>query len=738
MTPAIDENSTTKSSGRSFSSDSRTSSPFTFGTITASATSRVFTWTAPSPATPAPWKTPCSTPKRSIAWSTTSRIRCGLLASAPTTSTSAPCARSRFDAADAAARAVFLAVDGDVFGPRRFRRQPGPLHEHELRLVRAREVVGDGEADAARAARDEIHAAVAQPRLFVARRLGDRHRLVGFRPAMAAAIGDDRLARRRRHFGEDLGDRRALVRRLRLGHRRVDVDARQLGVLLRNHAARAEERRALGRDDVFAGHVLQAVGDDADVDGVRERAVAERLRDGEERVETAVLAPIESGQAFGRAAVRHEIPQRQDPARQPSVALELTDERGPMLAVAGFDDGVRVVQPAEPRVGADRDHLVAETLQRADHGARERRVVDQHQPARLARSSRLRRIRRGRDAPLPRRRVEPVGQRRALHGGGLGLQRLRREADTGEPVALALERIGGQRHAAAALAGVERAQSTSTPASQSCPSVQEQVIEVRRALVRGAQRVARRAAFGGRMLPHEARSACGPGRPRGAPRRRRPAASPTPSAKRTGCRRCCAQYAGSVACAAVIQVPVTFETKRHARRRARHARRRPRRSGRGSASIIAEWNAWRRRARGAPRWPPDASAASSARDRRGRARRRRVADGALTAAIDSSASSSGATSASGSGTASIAPGGSACISAPRAATSCRASSSEKTPARQRRHVLADAVAEHRRRRDAPRHATARRARTRRRRARAASLRSAAAARSRRPRSPGAG
>ncbi len=59
-----------------------------------------------------------------------------------------------------------------------------------------------------------------------------------------------------------------------------------------------------------------------------------------------------------------------------------------------------------------------------------------------------------------------------------------------------------------------------------------------------------------------------------------------------------------------------------------------------------------------------------------------VRAGPLTAASESSGPSSGAISASGSGTASMAPGGSACIRRPRSATSARASSSEKTPARQ--------------------------------------------------------
>ena len=57
--------------------------------------------------------------------------------------------------------------------------------------------------------------------------------------------------------------------------------------------------------------------------------------------------------------------------------------------------------------------------------------------------------------------------------------------------------------------------------------------------------------------------------------------------------------------------------------------------------------------------------------------------GPLTAASESSAAEQRrATSASGSGTASMAPAGSSCISRPRTATRARASSREKTPARQ--------------------------------------------------------
>ena len=77
--------------------------------------------------------------------------------------------------------------------------------------------------------------------------------------------------------------------------------------------------------------------------------------------------------------------------------------------------------------------------------------------------------------------------------------------------------------------------------------------------------------------------------------------------------------------------------------------------------------------------------------------------GALIAASDVCSSRSGRTASGSPMIAIIAPEPCSCISRPRAATSARASSSEKTPAEARRHVLAEAVADHRRRLDAPAH-----------------------------------
>jgi hypothetical protein len=57
-------------------------------------------------------------------------------------------------------------------------------------------------------------------------------------------------------------------------------------------------------------------------------------------------------------------------------------------------------------------------------------------------------------------------------------------------------------------------------------------------------------------------------------------------------------------------------------------------------------------------------------------------EGALIAAMESASPNKGFTSCSDIGRASIAPGGMLCMSRPLAATSSRASSSEKTPARQ--------------------------------------------------------
>ncbi len=150
------------------------------------------------------------------------------------------------------------------------------------------------------------------------------------------------------------------------------------------------------------------------------------------------------------------------------------------------------------------------------------------------------------------------------------------------------------------------------------------------------------------------------------------------AAKRTGCRRCFTQYSGSVACDASIQVPVRFE--RYGRRGGCSFTRDTRaRNGSRMGSSAAEWKAWEvcRRRASSPRWASRTRTASTAAS----GPETTHSDGALTAARESSSPSSATVSSSGSGTASMAPAGSGCINRPRAATSARASSREKTPAR---------------------------------------------------------
>ena len=155
-----------------------------------------------------------------------------------------------------------------------------------------------------------------------------------------------------------------------------------------------------------------------------------------------------------------------------------------------------------------------------------------------------------------------------------------------------------------------------------------------------------------------------------------------PSAKRTVWRRWRAQYAGSVACSAVIQVPVTLEMKGMSRRL----------RGATPATRVGERRQDRvhhRRVegvRGVQAAAVDA-APRSARLASASIGRRRAGDHAAAGAVDRGEGqarrrAAARSSASGSGTASMAPGGSACISRPRAATSASASSREKTPARQ--------------------------------------------------------
>jgi hypothetical protein len=153
----------------------------------------------------------------------------------------------------------------------------------------------------------------------------------------------------------------------------------------------------------------------------------------------------------------------------------------------------------------------------------------------------------------------------------------------------------------------------------------------------------------------------------------------TAAANRTVSRTWRAQYEGSVACAAVMGAPVVDEMNgKDGARSLTRATRSPKAPRMGS--IIDEWKACE--VRSLRQATPSLASRASSASMRSPGPEATQSAGALTAAMSSPSPRRARSWSSGSRTLSIDPAGSDWMSAPRAATSRRASSSPKTPARQ--------------------------------------------------------
>ena len=176
--------------------------PSTFGASTRSAVARSLVAMSPSSSAPAACTTPWIEPKRATVVLTISAIRARSVTSPRATITSAPSASRPRTWAMRAADAVILTATRDPAIPLLTFRECGAADQHQPRLRGPREVFGDGEADPAQAAGDEIDAAVAhaaRPRVRV-----DGNWLEGLHPAIRAAERDHLIGDRRGDLGDEL------------------------------------------------------------------------------------------------------------------------------------------------------------------------------------------------------------------------------------------------------------------------------------------------------------------------------------------------------------------------------------------------------------------------------------------------------------------------------------------------------------------------------------------------------
>src|SRR6185503_380961 len=123
--------------------------------------------------------------------------------------------------------------------------------------------------------------------------------LVALHPAAAEAIGDLAIVARRHQVFDQLRDL-GLVE-FRAFDWEVNGPARNRRELLLDHASRTKSRSLLRNECLEAGHVLDAVGDDAEANRGRDAGFAKRLGEKHEAVETSRLVAAESRR------IRHRI-----------------------------------------------------------------------------------------------------------------------------------------------------------------------------------------------------------------------------------------------------------------------------------------------------------------------------------------------------------------------------------------------------------------------------------------------
>ena len=356
--------------------------------------------------------------------------------------------------ADLAAGPVLLAMPREPAVPRLARREGRAAGQHQLRRRGSRQVLGERQPHAAQPAGDQHHAALAHTALSTGAGR-ERDRLEALHPAPAAAPGHDAVGgRRRRVEGRDqlAGEPVDLLSRAAAARlRQVEVDraAGKVGDLLRHDLDRPQHERLLRFDALLAAHGLHPARDHLEAKRLRHPAPGEGARQAEQAVEAEVL------DRHGRRPLPH-APQVGDAVEPPTCLAEVAQQRLVVAALSRAHGPRLLAEPHERRPGLDSRHPPSHLPQpRGELGA-EAVAVEEQQPA----AGRLlflwqSRSRGERGHLAPGGDVEPLRDLRPLAQRGLARQLLERGAPRLDPVALALEGVGGQAQAPPALAGVE-------------------------------------------------------------------------------------------------------------------------------------------------------------------------------------------------------------------------------------------------------------------------------------------
>ena len=392
------------------------------------------------------------------------------------------------DLADPQTDAVPLAVrrqplvPGGALGERR------NAEQHQARPVLAGQELGEGEAEAAEAAGDQVDAPLAQPDP-VRHRRRQAHGLVVLRPAAPAAVRHHRP----RRLGGRLGDQPPGHRTDRSGRSGggpgdVDADAAQPRELLRDGLQRSQQHRPLGHQPLLAGDPLHVGGGDGEVEPLGDAVPGQRLGEVEQAPEAALRYPRQRLRIVGE---RPGVPQVQDAVGQSAGGGEVLDQ-GVIVLAAGWVDLVALFPVgalaglAEAVAGPHHRHPPPVAAQPRHHLLAQLPIIEEDQPAAGALHFLGRRHRRERRLPVGE--IEPVGDVRLL----VTLLRARAERSDPraelDPVAPALEGVGRQRHAPPPLVRVEAAPVRLDAVEPELSQRLEQEGQVLLALLRVAQR----------------------------------------------------------------------------------------------------------------------------------------------------------------------------------------------------------------------------------------------------------
>ncbi|AKA09249.1 hypothetical protein SAZ_41500 [Streptomyces noursei ZPM] len=358
------------------------------------------------------------------------------------------------DCADLGGGGVLGVVGGEPVVPVVPGGECGASHQDEAGPGGAGQVCGEGAADAAESAGDQVDALLADAGRAV-RGGREGQRLPAGGEAGASAVGDDRFGG---GAADEFGDEavQGAVGEVGLVGGGADVDALgcQPGVFLRGDQAGAGDGGLLGADRLAVGDLAEPVGDHGQVERVVGAEGAPCLGEGEEAGEPAapvVVVPVGAGWCGG---VGGDGPQVGDGVRQAVVCGQGPQQCVVVLGAVRVDGGVPVVVVVTGR-GRNGGDVVAGAAQASGEAFAEAEVVEEQQPPLGVRGQFLV-VDGGRwCGGGPGGDGEPVGEvgelaqrvggrRRRCLGAGWAVGVLARVGGQVDPVPLALERVGGQ------------------------------------------------------------------------------------------------------------------------------------------------------------------------------------------------------------------------------------------------------------------------------------------------------